>query len=205
MAKLDTAKQMKRFYEPSAKEVTVLEVPPLSFLMVDGGGDPNDSASYQAALGALYSASYTIKFMLKKRDAGLDYTVPPLEGLWWSNDMGSFTQDDRAAWLWTMMIMVPAHVTAEQVAEGLAQAAAKKDAPPLTGLRYESYDEGLSAQIMHLGPYAAEAPTIARLHQYIADQGYERAGKHHEIYLGDPRRSKPENLRTVIRQPIRRA
>ncbi|MHB0878143.1 MAG: GyrI-like domain-containing protein [Anaerolineae bacterium] len=203
MAKLDLKKEMKHLYEPSVKEVTVVDVPSMNFLMIDGSGDPNDSAQYQAALEVLYGAAYTIKFMLKKQGTDVDYTVPPLEGLWWAEDMDAFVLDQRAGWLWTMMIMQPAHITAEQVVEGIALAAAKKDAPPMDALRFAPFAEGLSAQIMHVGPYAAEAPTIARLHAYIEDNGYLRAGKHHEIYLGDPRRTQPEKLRTVIRQPIR--
>lgn len=202
MAALDLKKEMKRFYEPSAKEVSLVDVPRMSFLMVDGSGDPNDSALYQAALEALYSASYTIKFVVKKRDAERDYTVPPLEGLWWSNDMGSFSMDAKDQWLWTMMMMVPQHVTAEEVAEGMAQAAAKKPPAQSVAIRFQPFHEGVSAQVMHIGPYAAEAPTIARLHAFIAEQGLVPNGKHHEIYLSDPRRTKPEKLRTVLRQPV---
>jgi len=201
MTKLDLKRELAHLYNPSAKEVSVVDVPPLNFIMLDGAGDPNTAVEYHQALEALYSLAYTIKFACKKQ-LDTDYVVPPLEGLWWTPNMAEFSMDAKEAWQWTMMIMQPAPVTAELVAASLAEAQRKKPSPALDKIRFEAYHEGLCVQIMHIGPYEAEAPTIARLHAYAADHGYALAGKHHEIYLGDPRRTTPDKLKTVLRQPV---
>jgi hypothetical protein len=172
----------------------------MMFLMIDGHGDPNVEPSYQETLDTLYSVAYTIKFASKA--LGRDYVVPPLEGLWWTEGMDGLSEDDKDAWDWTMMVMQPDWITEQMVEEASEEVAEKKDPSMLSRLRFEAYHEGLSVQIMHIGPYDAEGPTIARMHAFTADNGYEPAGKHHEIYLSDPRRTKPENLKTVIRQPI---
>jgi hypothetical protein len=200
---LDLKKDLKHLYNPSAKEVVQVDVPPFNFLMIDGAGDPNTAPSYAEAVEMLYTVAYTLKFISKA--AGIDYGVMPLEGLWWASNMAEFSMDAKDDWQWTMMIMQPDHLTADMVAQAVAQTRAKKNPPALDKLRFETYREGLSAQIMHIGPYAAEAPTIARLHQWIRAQGYTHhgAGKHHEIYLSDPRRTAPEKMKTVIRQPMR--
>jgi hypothetical protein len=195
--------EFKRLYSPSAKECVLLEVPSMQFLMVDGKGDPNTSQEYQQAIEVLYSLAYTLKFMLKKR-GGPDFKVMPLEGLWWTEGEG-FDAANKDAWLWTAMIRQPDFVTAAMIEEASAQAKAKRELPALARTRFESFDEGLSAQIMHIGPYADEGPTIERLHAFIHEQGFELSGKHHEIYLGDPRRAAPEKLKTVLRQPARPA
>ncbi|HZS88067.1 MAG TPA: GyrI-like domain-containing protein [Chloroflexota bacterium] len=200
MAKIDVKKQLKHLYEPS-QDVTVVDVPPMHFLMIDGHGDPNTSADYADAIAALYALSYAIKFLVKKSAAAIDYGVMPLEGLWWADDPAVFVAARKADWDWTMMIMQPDCVTSTTVAEARAQAA-HKDLPALPRLRFETYHEGLAAQIMHIGPYAAEGPTIERLHRFIAEHGYRLMGKHHEIYLSDPRRTAPERMRTVLRQPM---
>ena len=202
MAKIDHKKELKHLYRPSAKQVSVVDVPAMTFLMVDGRGDPNTSLAYQQALEALYSLSYTLKFKIKK-GAGVDYTVMPLEGLWWTDDPSLFSLSDKDSWSWTSMLMQPEVVTLEAVEEALVEVEQKKDPPALDRVRFEAYHEGLSAQIMHIGPYATEEPTIARLHRFIAGEGYALRGKHHEIYLSDPRRTAPDHLKTVIRQPIR--
>lgn len=202
MEKVDLKKQLKHLYRPPAKSPVVVEVPAMNFLMIDGEGDPNSAQVYQEAVEALYAVAYALKFMIKKGPQAVDYGVMPLEGLWWVEDMRQFSVEDKSAWQWTMMIMQPDFVSAILYTEALEQVKAKKDPPALSRMRFENYDEGLSAQIMHIGPYAAEAPTIEKLHQFIADQGYQRRGKHHEIYLGDPRRTAPERLKTVIRQPM---
>jgi len=204
MPTLDLKRQFKELYRPSAKEVTVIEVPPLSFIMIDGSGDPNTSQGYADAIGALYVVAYTAKFALKKATM-IDYPVMPLEGLWWTDDMAQFSADAKDAWHWTMMIMQPDIVTHEVFAAARREAMSKKQNPVIGNLRLAPFHEGLAGQIMHFGPYAAEAPTIARLHAFIAEQGYTCAGKHHEIYLSDPRKAAPERMRTIIRQPIRRA
>jgi hypothetical protein len=201
--KLDLKKTLKHLYNPPTKDFTVIEVPPLNFLMLDGQGDPNTAPAYKEAVEALYAVAYTLKFAVKKAQ-GIDYPVMALEGLWWVENMAEFSVDRKGDWLWTMLIMQPEPVTAALVVEAVEQVRKKKNPPALPRLRFERYDEGLSVQIMHIGPYAAEAPTLARLHhEYIPAHGYETAGKHHEIYLGDPRRSAPEKLKTVLRQPVR--
>jgi hypothetical protein len=193
---------LKQLYSPSPKVVAVVDVPELSFLMVDGTGNPNTAPAYAQAIEALYSVSYTLKFMLKRGPAALDYAVMPLEGLWWAEDMAAFTMLDKDAWHWTMMIAQPEAITDELFQQAAAQATRKKAAAALSRLRLERFCEGRAVQILHIGPYAAEGPTLERLHLFIAEQGYMRRGKHHEIYLSDPRRAAPEKMKTIVRQPI---
>ena len=202
MKKIDHKKELKHLYGPPAKEVSVVDVPPMSFLMVDGQGDPNTSQAYQEAVGALYSVSYTLKFMVKKGEMMIDYKVMPLEGLWWTEDMSRFSMDEKEAWKWTAMIMQPDFVTAELVEAAKDQAQRKKGLVAISLTRFKVFREGRAAQIMHIGPYAEEAPTIEKLHEFIAVQGGTLSGKHHEIYLSDPNRTAPEKLKTVIRQPF---
>lgn len=176
----------------------------MRFAMVDGRGDPNVSPDYQKAVQWLYSVSYGLKFMSKK-EPGRDYAVPPLEGLWWAEDMGTFLSRDKAAWSWTMMIMQPDWITQEMFSAAIEKAGKKLgEVPP--SLRLAPYDEGLSVQIMHIGPYDDEGPVIARLHgEFLPQNGLVETGHHHEIYLSDPRKTAPEKLKTVLRQPVRRA
>jgi hypothetical protein len=202
MPKIDLKKELKHLFRPSAKEAGVVDVPEMNFVMVDGAGDPNTSQEYQEAIEAIYAVAYTLKFMVKKRDPQLDYVVPPLEGLWWAGEMDAFSTQDKDAWKWTAMIMQPEAVTQELVDEALQEVAEKKDPPALPKVRFESYAEGLSVQIMHIGPYSEEGPTIQKLHAFAEEKGYQLRGKHHEIYLSDPRRTKPDRLNTVIRQPV---
>jgi hypothetical protein len=197
---LDLRKSLKDLYSPSAKKAVEVEVPEMSFLMIDGRGDPA-STSYHDAMMALYALAYTLKFSYKKAGV-LDYPVMPLEGLWWAEDMAAFTEAKRDAWLWTSMIMLPDQVTAEAVEEAREEAGRKKRLPALPAVRLERFQEGRAAQIMHIGPYSEEGPTIARLHEFIRERGAQLRGKHHEIYLGDPRRTAPDRLKTVIRQPF---
>jgi len=201
--KLDWKKDLKHLYFPPANPVT-LEVPPLNYLMLDGHGNPNESAHYQAVVEALFSLAYTLKFAIKKA-GGSEYAVYPAEGLWWVEDMGEFSVADKQNWDWTMMIAQPDFVSAEWVEKARQEALKKKGLALLEQVRFETYTEGLSAQLMHTGPYADEAPNIARLHAYIQVQvGGTLALKHHEIYLGDVRKTAPEKLKTVIRQPFSR-
>jgi hypothetical protein len=202
--KIDLVREFKELYAPGREPATV-EVPGFSFLMVDGHGDPNVAPGYGHAVEALYSVSYTLKFALRRGPQGLDYRVMPLEGLWWAPDMSAFTIEDKSAWDWTMMIRQPEQVDEDLFEQALAKATRKKELPAANLLRLERFAEGLAAQVMHTGPYASEGPTIRRLHAFIADQGYERAGKHHEIYLSDPRRAAPEKMKTVLRQPMARS
>ncbi len=202
MTKIDLKKEWKHLYRPSARKVSVVDVPPRQYLMVDGRGDPNTSQEYQEALAALYALAYTIKFMMKKGEMALDYTVMPLEGLWWAEDMDVFSLADKDSWLWTAMILVPEVVTQVTVDTAVTEVIRKKNPPAIGKVRLEQLAEGTAVQIMHIGPYADEAPTIANLHKFIAENGYIPRGKHHEIYLSDPRRTAPEKLKTVIRQPV---
>ena len=200
--KIDRKRELKELYAPG-RSPAMVDVPELLFLMVDGRGDPNTAPEYRAAVEALYAVSYAIKFALKRGPDELDYTVMPLEGLWWADDMSTFATEDKSAWSWTAMIAQPEGVSQAMVDEAVAQAARRKPLPAAPDLRLERFGEGRAAQVMHIGPYAAEGPTIERLHAFIAEQGCERAGRHHEIYLSDPRRTDPAKLRTVIRQPVR--
>ncbi len=201
MAKRDFKKELKHLYGPSTKKFTVVDVPPMNFLMIDGHGDPNNNPEFQGGMDALYGMVYTIKFALKP--LGIEFVIPPSEALWWMEDMSEFSLDNKDRWHWTMMIMQPDEVTQEIVDAAYEELARKKDPPALSKLRYERYHEGLSVQIMYLGAYADEGPTIARMHEFIRENSYDFNGKHHEIYLGDPRRTAPEKLKTVIRQPVK--
>jgi hypothetical protein len=171
--------------------------------MIDGHGDPNTVPEFQEYTEALYTLAYTIKFALKP--AGVDFVVPPSEGLWWMDDMSEFSLAVKERWHWTLIMMQPDFVTPEVFTSALQQAWRKKTLPALHKMRLEAYAEGLSVQIMYSGAYADEGPTIARMHDFIRQEGYVTNGKHHEIYLGDPRRTPPEKLKTVIRQPVRKA
>lgn len=202
MPKLDLKKEFKQLYAPSLKEVVLVDVPEMTYLSVDGKGDPNTSQEYIDAIEALYSVAYTLKFMLKNNDAALDFAVMPLEGLWWVDDMRQFSEADKGAWKWTAMIAQPDFVSKEHFEQARTEVRKKKELASIDIVRLERYHEGLSAQIMYIGPYADEGPTIERIHAFIEEQGRERRGKHHEIYLSDPRRTAAEKLKTVIRQPV---
>jgi hypothetical protein len=202
MKKIDLKKELKHLYQPSAKAVVQVNMPAMNFLMIDGEGDPNTSPAYQAAVEALFSVAYAIKFKVKKTLA-IDYGVLPLEGLWWADDMASFASGDKAKWKWTMMIMQPDFVNEAMIGEAIAEVKEKKGLPALDLLRLESFHEGKSAQILHVGPFSAEGPAIARVHAFIASIGGKLSGKHHEIYLSDIRKADPAKWKTVIRQPLR--
>lgn len=203
MIKVDFKKEFKQLYSPPRNKFTVVDVPPLQFLMVDGHGDPNVAQEYADALEALYAVAYKIKFA-SKQELERDYTVPPLEGLWWAEDMDTFTVGrDKSRWDWTMMIMQPEWITAAMFAAARDVVQKQKAPAALAKLRLETYDEGLSVQILHIGSYDDEAPTLQRLHhEFMPANGYTFNGRHHEIYLSDPRRVAPEKLRTVLRQPV---
>jgi hypothetical protein len=204
MPKTDFKKTLKHLYNPP-RSFTIVEVPAMQFLMIDGHGDPNSAQSYQDAVEALYAVAYRCKFA-SKRALDRDYVVPPLEGLWWAADMSTFVTRDKGAWDWTMMIMQPDWIGGDVLAEAVQQVAQSKDLPALPKLRMETYHEGLSVQITYIGPYDAEGPVLAQLHgEFLPQNDLAEAGKHHEIYLSDPRRTAPEKLKTVLRQPVRRA
>ncbi|MFZ2487905.1 MAG: GyrI-like domain-containing protein [Anaerolineae bacterium] len=202
MSKIDLKKELKYLYQPSAREVVQVTVPSLQFLMIDGAGDPNTSTAYAQAVEALFSVSYTAKFMVKKAVQGIDYAVMPLEGLWWADDMSAFATRDKGEWQWTMMIMQPDFVEPAVILAAIEAVKRKKDFPALSALRLERATEGLCAQILHVGPFSEEAPTIQRVHDFIDNAGAVRSGKHHEIYLSDVQRVDPAKWRTIIRQPM---
>ncbi len=209
MTKLDLRQEFKHLYQPSAKAPAVVEVPEFQFLMVDGEGDPNHNPEFQAAVETLYGLSYTLKFAAKLGPLQVDYPVMALEGLWWTEPvmtrLPDFLNPDRSGWRWTLMIMQPDLVTAEMVAEASEKVRKKKDSPALARVRLERFHEGTAVQIMHIGPYAEELPTIRRMHAFAEEQAYTLRGKHHEIYLSDPRRAAPERMKTVLRHPVERA
>ncbi|WP_069386139.1 GyrI-like domain-containing protein [Cellulosimicrobium cellulans] len=191
-------------YQARRGRFRVLDVPDQQYLMVDGHGDPNTEPGYAQALAALYPVAYALKFA-SKRELGRDHVVMPLEGLWWADDMATFTSArDKSRWDWTMMIMVPDWLGPEMVEAAIGRAGAKDRPARLADVRFETLSEGRCVQTLHVGPFDDEAPVLARMHEeFIPGNGLRMVGKHHEIYLGDPRRSAPEKLRTILRQPVR--
>ncbi|KAB2902198.1 MAG: hypothetical protein F9K35_04445 [Burkholderiaceae bacterium] len=202
MQKVDLKKELKHLYQPSSKDVVQVEVPTFQYLMVDGEGNPNTSQAYAQAVEALFSVSYTAKFMVKKGAQGMDYAVMPLEGLWWADDMSAFVADDKSQWKWTMMIMQPHFVAKEVIEAAISEVKKKKGLPAIDKLRLEDFSEGLCAQVLHIGPFSDEGPAIERLHSFI-DERTGRDGKHHEIYLSDIRRADPAKWKTIIRHPMK--
>jgi hypothetical protein len=200
MASIDLKRKYKESYSARVGKPSVVEMTPRPFLMVDGAGDPNTAPEYASAVAALYPIAYAIRASIKTT-TGDAYSVLPLEGLWWADDMEQFSADSKGDWKWTMMIGLPEVVDAAGAVEAIAETTLNKRLVAGDAVRYEVFDEGLSAQVMHIGPYSAEAPTIEMLHEFITEQGLTRRGRHHEIYLSDPRRTAPEKLKTIIRQP----
>jgi hypothetical protein len=190
---------VKELYAPSITPA-IVDVPELTFLMIDGAGNPNTAPAFQDAIQALYSLSYGIHFALK--NVGVESHVKPLEALFWIEGEGDFLKAKADQWRWTEMILQPDEVTPALFEKVRDEVKRKKPIGSLAKVRLEKFDEGKSAQILHIGPYSAEMPTIERLHTFIAKQGYTMRGKHHEIYLGDPRRAAPDKLKTAIRQPV---
>lgn len=204
MQKINWKKQDKALYNSPSKTFKLIEIPAMQFLMIDGSGDPNTAQAYKEAVQTLYKVSYTLKFASK--NAGiLDWVVAPLEGLWWAEEMQDFSLDSKDEWLWTMMIRQPDRIQIEDVQSAIETIESKGELFDPGGLRLEHFHEGMCVQILHLGPYDAEAPTIARMHTYISENGYKPRGKHHEIYISDPNRTAPEKLKTILRQPIQPA
>ena len=211
MKTLDLKKDLKYLYQPSAKKAEIVKVPPLQFAMIDDaiekGKEPGNSPGFQEATQALYSVSYTLKFMLKKRKTdAVDYPVMALEGLWWvENGMFDITIKDN--WFYTLMILQPDIITNDVFGEGLAEVKKKKgQSPALARLRLAKFEEGMCVQVMHIGPYATEPATVEIMRAFATANGYRDrvglGGKHHEIYLGDPRKADPAKLKTVLRHPV---
>lgn len=211
MNKMDLKKDLKTFYLPSAKVVTLVDVPAFKFIMTDGaiepGMEPGNSPGFENALQAMYGAAYTLKFMIKKREVDpVDYPVMALEGLWDVVD-GHFDFEVKDNWIYTLMILVPELITQDDFNKALSQLKTKKgDLPEFDRLRLGTFQEGLCVQTMHIGPYATEPETLQRMKAFMAEQGFRdlvgEGGKHHEIYIGDPRRAAPEKLKTVLRHPV---
>jgi hypothetical protein len=200
--KVDFKKTLKRLYDAPSSEFVAVDVPPMQFVMVDGAGDPNTAPAYRTAVEWLYGVSYAMKFAAKSL-LGRDYVVPPLEGLWSADDPRSFASRDKDRWRWTMMILVPEFVTPAMFEEAVAKTRRKSGTPPAT-LRLEDYHEGPSLQILHIGSYDDEGPVLARLHDVVMPrEKMDFNGAHHEIYLGDPRKTEPSKLRTILRQPVK--
>lgn len=202
MEKIDLKKEYPALYKATAVPGSV-RVPKLRFLMCDGTGDPNTSKDFADAITALYGLSYTLKFMCKKGPKAIDYGVMPLEAQWWADDMADFMRAAKDKWKWTAMILQPSFIDTKLLAGAKEELRRKKKyTPTMDQVRLEDFTEGSCAQILHTGPFAAEGPTIAKLHAFITAQGHALRGKHREIYLSDMRRTAPAKLRTIIRQPF---
>ena len=201
MKKVDYKKELKHLYKSSAKNVEIVDVPKMSFLVIAGQGDPNNSEEFKESVEALFALSYTMKFMVKK-EMEIDYGVMPLEGLWWVDDMSKFDVNHKEDWEWTVMIMQPELITNEILEKGKEKVKKKKDLKILSKIEFQTFREGKAAQTLHIGPFSEEGPTIRKVHDFITDGGGKLKGKHHEIYLSDIRRAAPEKWKTIIRQPM---
>ena len=199
--KIDLKKTYKDLYQVPAKAPVEVEVPTLRYLMVDGAGDPNTAPAYAEAVEALFSVSYTVKFMVKKGPQAIDYGVMPLEALWWADDPAVFRTGDRSRWQWTAMILQPDFVDDDTIGRAIDEVRHEKKLPGVDRLRLDTLTEGRCAQILHVGPFSAEGPTIERLHAFILECSALR-GHHHEIYLSDIRRTEPAKWKTILRQPM---
>lgn len=207
MSNLDLKKDLKHLYSPSSKEISIIDIPPMNYLMIDGEGNPNTSELYQESVVSLYKLAYGIRAICK--DNGDKFTVMPLEGLWTIKGQAAPPEDfnittaDKDNFEWTLMILQPDFVTAELVEQARETIARKKDAPSrLNDVRFETYHEGGAVQILHIGSYDDETENVAKLHHYIEEKGWNLAKRHHEIYLSDPRKVEASKLKTVIRQPF---
>jgi hypothetical protein len=202
MDKIDVKQTLSYLYAPKNKDWEFVDVPTMNFLMIDGEGNPNTAQSYVEAVEALFSVSYTVKFM-SKRQLEKDYVVGSLEGLWHADDPSVFVKRDKDAYKWIMMIMQPDWITVDMINEAIEAAGKKKILPGLSKIRFEPYSEGKCLQLLHIGSYDDEAPKLAYLHdEYMPGHSLQFNGHHHEIYIGDPRKSAPEKLKTILRQPV---
>jgi hypothetical protein len=201
MSPYDVKRDLKDLYAPKNREWALVEVPPQRFMAVSGQGDPNTAPEYARAVAALYAVAYTLKFTSKR--AGRDFVVGPLEGLWWSPDPAVFTARAKHEWRWRMLISRPDWLTDADVDEARDAALARKKVPAIEAVEHETLHEGRCAQVLHVGSYDDETPVMTALHTaYLPSNGLTERGHHHEVYLGDPRRTAPEKLRTVLRQPV---
>ena len=201
MTKIDFKQELKKLYQASDKEVVLVDVPSMDFLMVNGQGDPNASQDYADAIEALFLVAYTLKFTVKKGALAMDYAVMPLECMWWAEDMDSFAAGEKSLWKWTAMIMQPPFINSAMVYGAIAEAQRKKPLAALSRVHLNNFSEGKCAQILHIGPFSQEGPTIEKVHNFIHSKT-ELRGKHHEIYLSDIRKAAPDKWKTIIRQPM---
>jgi hypothetical protein len=206
MTHLDVERPLTRDAELAGKPgvVRFLDLPVRRFVMIDGEG-PAGEATFKPRMPGLYTTAWSLRFALKAR--GVVTGVGPLEGLWWTSDETTdldviFGPGDRATWRWTLLIALPDEATDDELAAALARGRAKLEPPFAAGLRVESFAEGRVAQVLHLGPYSEERPTIEQLHAAIADAGLRPVGRHHELYLGDPSRGDPAKVKTLLRQAV---
>ena len=200
MTKLDLTKTHRDLYRAKA-EPGLVEIPEMAYLMIDGRGDPNTSVEYRDSVSALFSVAYKFKF-LTKREAGFDFKVMPLEGLWWVDEGEEFSLDDKSNWSWTMLVALPDDLDPAHLDAARLEVATRKGLVAASRVRMERWEEGAAAQLLHLGPYAEEESSIERLHAFIRDTACGFRGRHHEIYLNDPSRVAPERLKTIVRQPV---
>ena len=201
--KIDFKKQFKAYYSPKPGKPEIIMVPPMQFVMIDGtGGFPETTTEFRAAFQAIYPTVYGLKFGRKKAGIAPDFGLGPLEALWWMKDKSEFDQSRPEDWRWTLMMWLPNVITHQTFEAFIVELKTKKPQIITDKLRLEVFDQGMVVQIMHIGPYVGEAQDIMLLHDYAKEQGYALHGKHHEIYLGDPRRSAPEKLRTILRHPV---
>lgn len=201
MTKADLKREITTYAAPRGRFQLVV-VAPARYLALDGRGDPNSAPAYRDALATLYPVAYRLK-LTSKTVLDRDYGVMPLEALWWADEMDTFTSArDKSRWHWRLLNLVPAWLTAVHVAAALDAVARAGHAPSIADLRLEPLDEGLVVQTLHVGPYDDEGPVLAAMHEYVASEGYALTGRHHEVYLGDPRRTAPDRLRTILRQPV---
>ena len=203
MAKLDMKKTLSTCYT-AAKDPRLIDVPAVRYLCYQGAGDPNTSTDFRDGIGVLYGLAYTIKFAVK--ETGRDFTVMPLEAQWWSDDPEErFTGEKKDTWKWKVMIAVPDFVDDRMFEDAQRTLRKKKNAPGLDRANVEEITDGISAQILYIGPYSDEGPSIKALHRWIGEQGYRLRGHHREIYLSDPNKTAPEKLKTIIRHPVEKA
>lgn len=206
MEKVDFKKKLKDLYIPSKNKPSIIDVPKMNYIMIDGRGDPNTSKEFQSSIEALYGIAFTIRMLPKKGimpKGYFEYVVPPLEGIWDTIDGKEFNLNEKDKLKWTLMIMQPEFVTQQLFNEIKEQVKTKKGGEYIDKVRFREFEEGRCTQILHIGPYDDEPATVEKLEKYINEKGYRiiKSG-HHEIYLSDPRRSKPENLKTTLRYPI---
>lgn len=203
MELIDFKKTFKPLYSPKPGVPEIVCMPQLQFAMADGTGDPNTSQEFHDAIAALYSVAYGLKFSRKKQQVSPDFTMGPLEALWWTKTGKQFDTSRKGDWLWTLLLWMPNFITPQEFKSIVELTMSRKPNPALAKLRLDTLEEGMVVQIMHVGPYADEQPDIEKMFAFASEQGYQQCGKHHEIYLGDPRRADPQKLRTILRHPIK--